>query len=132
MHVRLLKGISGPIVLDAITSPLPTEVQQAPNPLLSLGESETASSEESSPVLSKRALDVLLVVLKGPDSRCPIEVRANICTLLGQLGRKGVAVGDREVEVQKMKDAADEILQSFSKGKDLLAGSAKRTLEAWS
>jgi hypothetical protein len=132
MYARSLKGMSGPIVLDAITSPLPTEVQQAPNPLPSLGESETTSNEESSPVVPKRALDVLLVVLKGPDSRCPIEVRANICTLLGQLGRKGVAEGDREVEAQKMKDAASEMLQSFLKGKDLLAGAAKRTLEAWS
>lgn len=116
--------------MDAITLPLSTEVQQAPNPLS--GGSETASSEENVTAAPKRAFDTLVTVLKTPDPRCPAEVRANICTLLGQLGRKGVVNADQEAEVQQIKDAVKEALEGFSEGKDLLAGAAKRTLEAWS
>lgn len=119
------------LVVDAITAPLSNEVQQAPNPLIS--EPETQSSTEESPVAAgpTQALDVLVGVLKHPDHRCPIEVRANICTLLGQLGRKGGVETEREVEVRKLKEATKETLEAFAEGNDLLAGAATRTLEAW-
>jgi hypothetical protein len=120
------------LVIDAIIAPLPREAQQqAP---ISLAQSGITNNSGGSPIVSPaRALDILMAVLKHPDStRCPIEVRANICALLGQLCRKGwVGGGERDVEVQKIKEVAKEMMHNFAQGHDLLADAAKRTLEAW-
>lgn len=120
-------------MIDALMAPLPHEVQQhSPHPNISLAQSGTTSSSEGSPIINPiRAIDVLITVLRHPGSRCPIEVRANICALLSQVCRKGWVGEERGVEVQKIKEATEELMRTFSQGKDLLADAAKRTLEAW-
>lgn len=100
--------------------------------MLSSGEPESQNSAEESPVAGPaRALDVLIGVLKNPESRCPAEVRANVCTLFGQLGRKGGVEAERADDVQHLKEATKAVLENLAEGKDLLAGAAKRTLETW-
>jgi len=126
------QGSGTSLVIDALIAPLPHEAQQPPQLTISPVQSGTTYSNGGSPVVGPgRALDTLVNVLKRADSRCPIEVRANICTLLGQVGRKSGAIGVREDDVEKVREATREILQGVSQGTDLLAGAAKRTLEAW-
>ncbi|TCD60352.1 hypothetical protein EIP91_010326 [Steccherinum ochraceum] len=66
----------------------------------------------------------------------PVEVRANICSLLGHLGRKGVVV-NREQDVQVLRDSTKEYLEALARdagttdGQNKSAAAAKRALEAW-
>lgn len=128
-------------MLDAILNPLPREAApRAP----SLPPSATSTSSEASPVAvtEPRALDMLTSVLQDREKRFQPEVRANVCALLGQLGRKGVAGEGRESDVERVKNQARTLLeavaeaeqapeQANAKGLAVLAGSAKRALEAW-
>ena len=98
----------------------------------------------------RRAFDMLLGFLRNvpfnfqPTARAapttlPVEVRANICALLGHLGRKGVVV-NRERDVEILKDTSRDLLESLAK-ESTTEGSnnsnnqsfvaAKRALEAW-
>lgn len=121
--------IRGVIVLDAIMSPLPSEVTQGPNPL----SSNAPGSGEASPVVGPaRAIEGLGSLLKRSNPRCPPEVKANVCALLGQLGRKGGRTSEeRKTDVEKMKAATKDVLAKYSQGKDVLGKAAKSVLEAW-
>ena len=119
----------GVIVLDAIMSPLPTEVTQGSNPL----SANAPGSDEASPVIGPtRAIEALVWLLKRSNPRCPSEVKANVCTLLSQLGRKGGRTSsERETDVEKLKMATKDILVRCSKGDDLFGKAAKKVLETW-
>jgi hypothetical protein len=90
-------------------------------------------SDEASPVVGPtRAIEALASLLKRSNPRCPIEVKANVCTLLGQLGRKGGRTSkERETDVEKLKVATKDILVKYSQGDDMLSKAAKNVLEAW-
>lgn len=119
----------GVIVLDAIMSPLPVEVKQGKNAL----SPNTIGSNEGSPVVGpSRAIDGLVSLLRSPNGRCPQEVKANVCTLVGQLGRKGGrACKERETDVGQLKVAAKDIVVKISQGDDMLGKAAKKVLETW-
>ena len=121
--------MAGVIALDAIMSPLPTEVTQGPNPL----SPNAPIPEEASPVVGPaRAIEALGSLLKRSNHRCPPEVKANVCTLLGQLGRKGSRTSkERETDVEKLRAATKDILVRYSQGDDILGKAAKNVLEAW-
>jgi len=110
-------------------SPLPVEVTQGPNPL----PPNVPVSDEASPVVGPtRAIEGLASLLKRSNPRCPIEVKANVCTLLGQLGRKGGRTSkERETDVEKLKVTTKDILAKYSQGSDMLSKAAKNVLEAW-
>jgi len=110
-------------------SPLPVEATQGPNPL----SSNAPGSDEASPVVGPaRAIEALASLLKRSDPRCPPEVKANVCTLLGQLGRKGGrTTREREAEVEKLKIGTKDVLVKRSQGDDLFGKAAKKVLEAW-
>jgi len=116
-------------VLDAIMSPLPVEVAQGSNPL----SPNTPGSDEASPVVGPaRAIEALVSLLKRSTPRCPPEVKANVCMLLSQLGRKGGRTSEeRETDVEKLKVATRDILVKHSQGDDMLGKAAKNVLEAW-
>lgn len=93
----------------------------------------------------RRALDTLLHVLRGAvllssvpttSPSVPVEVRANICGLLGHLGRKGVVSVDRARDVQALKDSSRELLLRISaeagEGPKSVGIAAKKALDAWS
>ena len=110
-------------------SPLSAEVTQGPNPL----SPNAPASDETSPVVGPtRPIEGLATLLKRSNPRCPMEVKANVCTLLGQLGRKGGRTSrEREADVEKLKAATKDTLVKYSQGEDLLSKAAKNVLEAW-
>lgn len=144
--VSMRLSCAGPLVLDAIMDPLPREATPRTP---SLPPSATSTSSEASPVVSEpRALDTLTAVLQDREKRFQPEVRANVCALLGQLGRKGVAGEGRTAEVERLKTQTRALLEAAAeaaeaaeagqaqqqpntKGMAVLVGSAKRALEAW-
>lgn len=126
--------------------PLPRDATPR-TPSLPPSASATSTSSEASPIVSApRALDTLIAVLQDRETRFQPEVRANVCALLGQLGRRSTAGEDRAAEMERMKNQARELLeaaaenaqaqtraaeQQNAKGMAILASSAKRALEAW-
>jgi hypothetical protein len=129
------QGHIGTVVFDALTCPLPAEAGQRG---ASAPTSAGSTSSEASPVTGPpRVLDLLLSTLKNRDGRHVPELRANLCALLGQLGRSGV-VDDREaLGVSKMKAQAKPLLEAAAvtektnKGNIALATAAQRAIEAW-
>ena len=122
-------------MLDSLLNPLPTEAIRTTSQPLS-----AVSATEGSPVVGpRRALDMLASVLREPASasKVPPEVRANVCALLGHLGRKGVVAESRATDLQRMKEATGELVEALAKDGDgspanaKVAASAKRALEAW-
>ncbi|OCH95510.1 hypothetical protein OBBRIDRAFT_873797 [Obba rivulosa] len=121
----------GTLVLDSIMNPLPIEAVRS-----SQSVPVSAVASEGSPTVYPRcAFDMLVYVLKNADNNVPVEVRANVCALLSQLGRKGSVVQDRAVDLQKLKDGTRELLESVARETDsnakVLAGAAQRALETW-
>ena len=110
-------------------SPLPVEVKQGKNQ----SPQNTAGSNDGSPIVGPtRAIDCLVSLLKLSHSRCPPEVKANVCMLLGQLGRKGGrSCKERETDVEQLKVVAKNIVVKISQGDDMLGKAAKNVLEAW-
>lgn len=117
------------MVLDAIMSPLPAEVKQGKTPL-SLN---AAGSDEGSPIVGPtRAIDGLVSLLKLSTHRCPPEIKANVCMLLSQLGRKGgQTCRERETDVEQLKIGTKDVVVKISQGDDVLGKAAKNVLQAW-
>lgn len=119
----------GVTVLDAIMSPLAVEIKQGKNAVAS---NAIGSSEESPVGGPSRAIEGLVSLLRLSNSRCPQKVKANVCMLFSQLGRKGGRIyKERETDVKKLKDTAKDILVKISQGDDLSGEAAKRVLEDW-
>lgn len=141
---------TGNLVLDAILAPLPAEV--TPN---SASVSASNGSDIYSPVMTpppaqsrlpvpRRALDRLIAVLKNSpvsDSSTnsnhpnpatfPMEVRANVCTLLAQVSRKASA-GQLEAVRDPTKNILEDLAKSAGPGRDGLLGiAAKKALESF-
>lgn len=142
----------GQLVLCTLLAPLPSEI--SPPVPDSAAMSTVASSEAGSPIITspahsrtpvqKRALDYLLNVLRngaGDDASSPrqievpsypVELRVNICALLGQLGKR--TSGN---ELETLKDNARPTLEDLSRlsvntGKEnMLTTAAKKALDLW-
>jgi hypothetical protein len=115
-------------VLDAITTPLPQEVQGSSAPV-SAGESEIGS-----PITAPgRAVDVLAHLLKGHVANVPEEVCANACILLGQVGREGGVGAERIPELIKLKAEVRPLLVSASEADKVsrLKTAAAGALQRW-
>lgn len=148
-------GKPAPIVLAAILAPLPAEV--TPNSASSgpLSASASTSSDVDSPLgtspptrsrlsTPRRAIDRLVAVLKNTPSsdtnsvnnrpnvvNFPIEVRANVCALLGQVGRQASG-GQLETLKETTKNILEELSKSAGQGRDGLLGTAsKKVLDGW-
>lgn len=127
--VQDIDVMAGVIVLDAIVSPLAAESTQGPSAL----SPNAPVSDEASPVVGPtRAIEGLVSLLQRPNPRCPPEVKANVCILLCQLGRKGGRTcRERETDVERLKGATKDILIKYSQGDDIVGKAAKNVLEAW-
>lgn len=141
--------IAAVIVLDALMNPLPVEISKnsnASNNPLSQPLSAIPSSDSPAVGTPRRALDMLVWALKNPDT--PPEVRANVSTLVGHLGRPGVVDPSRARDVQVLKSEVRGVLEKIVKGKEeaddeeeeedegakgrsSLVNAAKRALDAW-
>ncbi|EGN93229.1 hypothetical protein SERLA73DRAFT_64433 [Serpula lacrymans var. lacrymans S7.3] len=151
----------GPLVLQALVVPLPVEAAPAgsnslpPSAPPSLSATASTSSELDSPIVNsptrsrppspRGALDQLINVLRNTSNTdhvsnnhraaltgFPVEVRANVCALLGQVGKQ--PPGE---DVERVKDATKGILEELSRGSTqsgrdgMLGAAAKRVLDAW-
>lgn len=79
----------------------------------------------------RRALDMLVSCLRNADGRLPAEVRANVCALVGQLGRPGVVPDSRAQDVRVLRDELRELLDAARADPAPVGAAAKRALEAW-
>lgn len=122
----------GVIVLDSIMNPLPSEMSArggaAP---ISAGGPLTGNGIDSPIVGPRRALDRLVAILRSSSPPIAAEVRANVCALVGHLGRKGVVPEDRARDLQHLKESLREILENATKEENQVAIAAKRALDAW-
>lgn len=118
---------AGTLVLDSLLNPLPTEaIRNASQPL------SAVSATEGSPIVGpRRALDMLINMLR--DTNAAPEFRSNVCSLLGQLGRKNVVAESRATDLQRMKESMRELLEGLSDepSNPKVTAAAKRVLEAW-
>ncbi|KAL5511837.1 hypothetical protein ACEPAH_5055 [Sanghuangporus vaninii] len=120
-------------VLDAVVAELPKEVNP-PSRQNSLN--AYPGNDLSSPITGPRTvLDVFAMILKNPDRRFPPELRANLCRLLGELGRESLKTGSggREVEVERVRAATQSTLEAIQSTPDslVLNFAARKALEAW-
>ncbi|TFY83894.1 hypothetical protein EWM64_g117 [Hericium alpestre] len=123
-----LQGSGGNVALDAITSPLPKEAQQGPALAVE-------SNDVSSPVVTPgRALDMLITVLKNQPNRFQEEIRVNVCTLLGHIGREGAVTADRATELEKVKTETKPLLDvvAGAEQESRLKAAAVKALQLWS
>ncbi|KAF8559536.1 hypothetical protein OG21DRAFT_1430391 [Imleria badia] len=145
----------GQLVLRTIIAPLPDEIPPPAPGSAAMSTVALTSSDTDSPIITspparsrappqRRTLDLLLNILRNGSSgdasssrqselvSCPVELRINICALLGQLGKR--TAGE---ELEMVKDNTRPILEDLSKpnintGKEnMLATAAKRTLDLW-
>lgn len=125
-----LPSIIGLIVLDALLNPLPSEAPSRAALPVSAGPPST-----DSPVVGnggpRRALDMLVTSLRNTDGKTPMEVRANICALVGHLGHTGVVPESRSHDVDTMKEALKELLVAAKDESGHVGAAAKKALEAW-
>ncbi|KAI0336426.1 hypothetical protein GY45DRAFT_1238667 [Cubamyces sp. BRFM 1775] len=121
----------GTLVLDSLLNPLPAEnIRTTSQPL------SAVSATEASPVTGpRRALDMLITVLRDNHPNVPAEVRSNVCALLGHLGRKGVVAESRTIDLQRMEDSTRELIEGLARAEGpsnpKVVAAAKRALEAW-
>ncbi|KAL5529049.1 hypothetical protein ACEPAG_5023 [Sanghuangporus baumii] len=120
-------------VLDAVVAELPKEVNP-PSRQNSLN--AYPGNDLSSSITDLRtALDALAMILRNPDGRFPPELRANLCQLLGELGRESLKTGSgrRDVEVERVRAATRSTLEAIQSTPDslVLSVAARKALEAW-
>ncbi|KAF9227969.1 hypothetical protein BS17DRAFT_774550 [Gyrodon lividus] len=145
----------GLLVLSTMVAPLPAEISPAVPGSAAMSTATSTNSEIDSPIITsppaprshqpqKRALDHLLTVLRnnGNDGTSsprrgdlpsyPVELRANICALLGQVGKR---VSGEDLEV--VKEAARSTLEDLARissnpSRDNMLGiAARRVLDLW-
>ncbi|KAH7930821.1 hypothetical protein BV22DRAFT_1101534 [Leucogyrophana mollusca] len=147
----------GPLVLNAILAPLPIEATPSMPGSTPMSATASASSETDSPVvtspagtrgrsaLPRRALDHLVLVLRnssGSDGSAsphrptpvayPIEIRANICALLGQMAKTTSGV-ELDIVKESTRPILDELARNTqAQGREgMLSVAAKRVLDVW-
>lgn len=119
------------LVLESLLTELPKEILP-PSRQNSLNVDAPASNP--SPVVSTitTALDMLVTILNNTENKFPVELRANLCTLLGELGKDGLK-GECEQEVEKLRIATRQGLETAQVTPDslVLSAAAKKALDAW-
>lgn len=85
---------------------------------------------------------MLQIIIANEDGRFPPELRANVCSLLGSLGKKlNPAAPGREEDVQAarlkgpitaaMRSMADQVTNGDDEKTTILRTAAQKALEAW-
>ncbi|KIP09107.1 hypothetical protein PHLGIDRAFT_103348 [Phlebiopsis gigantea 11061_1 CR5-6] len=120
----------GLVVLDAIMNPLPTET---PRGAAAFAVPVSAGPATDSPAVGtpRRALDMLASCLRNADGRLPAEVRANLCALVGHLGRPGVVPESRAQDLRAMQEELKDLLAAAANDPNPVGAAAKRVLDTW-
>ena len=121
------------LVLDALLAELPKELGP-PSRQNSLNIGSIPGSNPASPIVGPRtALDMLVAIIA--DNNLPVELRANLCPLLGELGKESLKAeaNGREREVEKVRAATKPGLEAARSTPDslVLSATAKKALELW-
>ncbi|KAH7096110.1 hypothetical protein BKA62DRAFT_720713 [Auriculariales sp. MPI-PUGE-AT-0066] len=135
-------------VLHAITSS-PNEANPSPSTpsgtsLTSPTSPTSASSSSAAAITITNPLDMLSFIVSNEEGVAsgqagfPPELRANVCTLLGALGKKVLPREQEDVQVGRVKAAAVQMLQGVLQEKEevdekaqMLRAAAQKALEAW-
>ena len=119
----------GLTVIDAIMNPLPGELSSRG----ALNAPVSAGPAGDSPIVGtpRRAVDMLASCLRNADGRIPAEVRANICALVAQLGRRGIVPESRERDLREMQEELRELLQTAAQDPSPVGPAARKALETW-
>jgi hypothetical protein len=109
-------------------NPLPTELSRG-----AYNVPVSAGPAGDSPIVGtpRRALDMLASCLRNAEGRIPAEVRANICALVGQLGRRGIVAESRAHDLQVMQEELKDLLEAAAQEPNPVGATAKRALETW-
>lgn len=146
-----MTSVIGSLVARGLVVPLPIEVNPGS---AAMSATASTSSETGSPIISSpatrpgpppcRALDQLILILRNGlnvdgISRAsptlppyPVEIRANICSLLGQLTKQ--TSGE---SMDSVKDVAKPVLEELSQStqtsgrESILGHAAKKVLDMW-
>ena len=120
----------GLIVLDALLNPLPSELAGRAGLTMpaSAGPPSTDSPAVGGP---RRALDMLVMSMRNTDGKMPMEVRANICALIGHLGHAGVVPDNRAHDVHTLKESFRDLLEFAKDESGHVGNAAQKALDAW-
>ncbi|EJD53028.1 hypothetical protein AURDEDRAFT_110826 [Auricularia subglabra TFB-10046 SS5] len=104
----------------------------------------TTSTSLTSPISpTGTALDMLQIIINNEDGKFPPELRANVCSLFGAVGKKLQPTspgGDEDMQVGRLKGPIVAALQSVAVGTSataddekstILRASAQKALETW-
>lgn len=135
LHRSLSHFNTAPLVLDAVTTPLPKDV----TPNYTIADITNAKNVVSSPVVGpSTALEMLIIILKNaePSQKFPAEMRMNLCSLLAELGKdslKTVGGKDMSAESGTVRLATKDLLESAAGSAEsmALASAARKALLAW-
>ena len=123
-------------MLDAVVVDLPKEVSP-PSRQNSLNVGVAASEKEPSSAAASpaTALDVLVDILTNVEGKYPAELRANLCQLLGEVGRESLKAESkgRGEQVEAVRSATRATLESIRGSPDSfsLSAAARKALENW-
>lgn len=121
-------------VLDAVVSELPREISPSSRQnsinIDSLPGSDNASTPIAAPAT---ALDMLVTILKNTEKKFPAELRANVCSLLAEIGRESLKKegGGREREVELVRSSTRSELETPQTENLVLSVATRKTIEAW-
>ena len=121
-------------VLDAIVSDLPKEINPPSRQNSINVDAITGSDKPSTPIVAPTtALDMLVTILKNTGSNFPAELRANVCSLLAEIGREALKKegGGRDREVELVRSSTRSELESPQADSLVLSAAARKTLDAW-
>lgn len=116
-------------MLTAITAKLPKEVspsrQNSLDSTVANPSVPTLSLPDAPQETQETALDMLVFILDNPEGKYPAELRANVCALLGELGKNVAGSRIRELArptLEKVQTTPDSLV---------LSAAARNALEVW-
>ncbi|KAJ3528496.1 hypothetical protein NM688_g7992 [Phlebia brevispora] len=120
----------GLVVLDALLNPLPTEISTRGALALPVS---AGPPRRTRPQPARRGARSTCSsrACATRTGRSPVEVRANVCALVGHLGRAGVVPESRVQDVTTLKESTRELLVAGAKEEGYVGTAAKKALEAW-
>ena len=75
----------------------------------------------------------MVFILENLEGKYPAELRANVCALLGELGKSGAGASAIGAEVEQIRKTARPALEKAQTTPDsmVLSAAARKAIEAW-
>lgn len=121
------------LVLAAATSKLPKEAappsrQNSGDPAIFNSSIPTLSVSDAQREGPETALDMMVFIIENLEGKYPAELRANVCALLGELGKN-----EAGAEVGRVRETVRPALEKAQTTPDslVLSAAARKAIEAW-